>query len=750
MTRCRFEVHGVVQGVGFRPLVYREAVRHGLAGWVRNRGGSVELEVEGTDESLERFLASLKHAPAPASVERIERRVLAPTGEVEFQIVASIEAPFAAGLPADLAPCADCEREIRDPEDRRYRHAFASCIACGPRFSIALGLPYDRERTTMARFPLCAECRREYEDPRDRRYHAEPIACPRCGPELSLVDPKGALRARGRAALLAAASSLRRGQIVALRGLGGFQLLVDARSSRAVQRLRARKHREEKPLAVVFPTLPSIIVVCDLSDAEARLLGSPARPIVLLRRRTLGEIAPEVAPGLTELGVFLPSTPLLTLLLDSLGFPVVCTSGNVSGEPICLDLEDALTTLGEIADTFLVHDRPIARSVDDSVMRVGPHGTEAIRRARGYAPLPVAKFHTERTILAVGAYQKSTIALVSKGRALLSQYLCDLDTAKGVRLLERTIDDTLSFHRAIPEVVVCDLHPDYPSSALAERLAIRFDSKLFRVQHHHAHIAAVLAEQPVEGPVLGLAWDGTGLGSDGTIWGGEALLVHGAVFTRVGQIRGVALPGGDRAAREPTRAALGLLWLTHPTLAADFAHQKFGAESGALLIRALEQQINTPVVSSVGRLFDAVAALLDLRRACSYEGQAALELEALAEDSPAEQGYPFPLSETSPYVADPAPLVEALLADRRQGVSRARIAARFQASLVELGVALALRIETPVVVLGGGCFQNRYLKRRLSERLLEIGRRVLTAQKVPTNDGGIALGQAWIASQANP
>lgn len=748
MTRLRIRVHGVVQGVGFRPLVYRQAVRAGLTGWVRNQGGSVELEVEGSPQVIERFVASLRDAPDPASVEQIERHELSETGELGFRILRSEMAPFASGLPADLAPCADCEREIRDPEDRRFGHAFASCIACGPRFSIALGLPYDRERTTMAEFPLCAACRREYEDPSDRRYHAEPIACPECGPVLSLVDPAGRHSASGAAALSAAAKALRCGEIVALRGLGGFQLLVDARSSQAVSRLRTRKHREEKPLAVVFPTLERIREVCEVSEVEARLLNSPARPIVLMRRRTLGEIVPEVAPGLSELGVFLPSTPLLSLLLEELGFPVVCTSGNLSGEPMCLDLQEALTALGGIADRFLVHDRPIARSVDDSVMRVGRLGIESIRRARGYAPLPVARLATKKTILAVGGYLKSTVALVSNGQVLLSQYLCDLDTMRGVRLLERTIDDTLRFHDAVPEIVACDLHPDYPSSGLAERLASQFQSRLVRVQHHHAHIAAVLAEHQREDRVLGLSWDGTGLGNDGTGWGAEALLVDGAQFSRQGYLRPFALPGGDRAAREPIRSALGLLFATRPELAASFARKEFGEESGALLIQALERGIGAPRVSSIGRLFDAVAGLLGVRRTCSYEGQAALELEALAEGAPSEAGYPLSVSDSPPYIAEPTPLVDALLEDQRRGLSRARIAARFQAAVVDLGVAFADRIEAPVVVLGGGCFQNRTLKHRIFERLSSSGRQVLAARAIPTNDAGLALGQAWVASRS--
>jgi hydrogenase maturation protein HypF len=747
MSRERARLHGVVQGVGFRPFAYREARRRELAGWVRNRGGAVELEVEGPRPLLDDFFDALSKCPAPAQVERIERAAIAETAERGFSIQHSTAAAPEAALPADLAPCADCERELRDPHDRRFAHPFASCALCGPRFSIVLGLPYDRERTTMAGFALCPECRREYEDPLDRRYHAEPIACPRCGPQLSLLAPSGGDLGLAARALQLAAQALRQGEIVALRGLGGFQLLVDAQSDAAVQRLRERKQREQKPLAVLFPDLASVREHCELSSAEEAVLTSAARPIVLGRRRPTSELATSVAPGLSELGVFLPSTPLLGLLLAELGFPVVCTSGNLSGEPLCVDTAEALERLGAIADVFLVHDRPIARPLDDSVVRVGPFGLESIRRARGYAPLAVARFRARESVLALGAYQKCTVALGFGERLLLSQHLADLDTARGLRLLERTVDDLLGFCRVTPDLVACDLHPDYPSSTLAERLAERFGSRLVRVQHHHAHIAAVLAEHDLDEPVLGLAWDGTGLGDDRTIWGGEALWVSGAEARRLGHLGVFPLLGGDRASREPRRAALGLLWATDRARARAFARERFGEASGALLLQALERGINTPPTSSLGRLFDAVAALLGVRDSCSYEGQAAVELEALAEREPEAPAYELLLSAAPPYVAALEPLTRQICGDLEHGVDRARIAARFQASLVELGVALAGRVETASVVLGGGCFQNRYLRRRLSARLSALGRRVLTANQVPTNDGGIALGQAWVASR---
>ncbi|HET9933906.1 MAG TPA: carbamoyltransferase HypF [Polyangiaceae bacterium] len=747
MTRWRAEFHGIVQGVGFRPRAYREARERALSGWVQNRGGRVELEVEGPSAAIEDFIETLRRSPAPARIEHIERMELAETHETGFHIVTSQSAEVEAALPADLAPCAECERELRDPANRRYRHPFTSCVACGPRYSIARGLPYDRELTTMASFPLCPTCRREYEDPSDRRYHAEPIACPECGPQLTLVTAGGTELATGTSALYEAVRRLREGEIIALRGLGGYQLLVDARSSSSVRRLRERKHREEKPLAVLFASLAEVRSACDISAGEAELLASPARPIVLVKRRSGAPIAPDVAPGLSELGVFLPPTPLLSLLLAALDFPIVCTSGNLSGEPLCIDNTEALVRLASVADAFLIHDRVIARPLDDSVVRLGARGLQSLRRARGYAPLPVARFETGEAVVALGGYQKSTIALAWNGRAILSQHLGDHDNAKSLELFERTLDDLLAFYGVRPEVIACDQHPDYPSSAWGEALSRRLGARLLRVQHHHAHAAAVLAEHGVDQRALALSWDGTGLGSDGTIWGGEALVVQGARFQRLGHLGTFPLLGGDQAAREPRRCALGLLFATAPERARDFAHEHFRGEAAQVLLAALERRVNAPLTSSLGRLFDAVASLLGIRQRCSYEGQAAMELEALARREHAAGGYALPFSAGALFVADLGALVEQVTADLARRESPARIAARFQNALVGYGVALAARAGLECVVLGGGCFQNQYLRDELARRLTELGHRVLTADTVPTNDGGLALGQAWVASQ---
>ena len=546
MSRLSIEVQGVVQGVGFRPFVYRIALARNLAGWVRNRPDGVEIEVQGLQAALDDFLRALRdEKPASARIHAISSRLVEelPT-ESAFTIRASGDsAKTRPSVPADLAMCADCKAEMDTPSERRYRYPFTNCTYCGPRYSIIAGLPYDRPRTAMRAFPLCEACSAQYSDPSDRRFHAQPIACPVCGPKISLKDAHGALRAEGEAALREAAADLAAGRVLALKGLGGYQLLVDATSDAAVALLRTRKHREEKPFAVMFPDLDSLSRACEVSEAEMAILQSIEAPILLLTAQD-GGISNSVAPGNPNLGAFLPYTPLHRLLLSLVDRPLVCTSGNLSDEPMCIDDDEALDRLGDVADAFLVHNRPVLRPVDDSVGRVEGGALHLLRRARGFAPLPLPVPLDAPVVLAFGGHMKSTITLLTGGQAVVSQHLGDLDSPQGVALLSRTVDDLLDFFQASPARLACDLHPDYASTRLAEHMAQERGLPLVRVQHHHAHVAACIAELDLRQPVLGLAWDGSGYGPDGTVWGGEALLVDGPVFSRFGHLRTFPLPGG--------------------------------------------------------------------------------------------------------------------------------------------------------------------------------------------------------------
>jgi hydrogenase maturation protein HypF len=749
MTRLRLTVHGTVQGVGFRPFVHAEATRRGLTGHVRNSRGRVEIEVQGPANAVDAFVSGLRSGPPPIHVRALEALSLEERSEAGFRILESTaDATVEPSLPADLGLCAECAREIRDPTDRRYRYPFTTCARCGPRYAIVHELPYDRGRTSMRTFALCDACSAEYGDPTDRRYHAETIACPRCGPRLSLVDPSGSHVAEGDEALAGAADLVCEGRILALKGLGGFQLLCVASNDEAVTELRRRKRREEKPFAMMFPNLDALERVAAPSEQERALLTSAESPIVLVRRRPAGlSTADRVTRGNSRVGAMLPYTPLHALLLDAVGEAVVCTSGNVSSEPMCVEDVEALTRLRTIADYFLVHDRTIVRPVDDSVARVGPSGPELLRRARGYAPRPVAEISDLRSILALGAHQKSVVALAHRGRVVMSQHIGDLGVRGSDALLGRTVDDLLSFYAATPEIIACDLHPDYASTRLAERLAERLGAQLVRVQHHAAHVASVAAEHGLDGPLLGFAWDGAGLGADGTIWGGEALVLDGRRTCRVAHLASFPLPGGDRAAREPRRSAAGLLW---QMAREDFERRAgawFSPEELGVLDAALARGVNAPHCSSVGRWFDAVAALLGLRAHCSYEGQAAMELEFLAETVASDgTSYPLPLTGIEPYVADARALLRALLDDVDAGVARARIARRFHDTLALHAVAVARKTGLSTIALSGGCFQNAVLARRLRAELEALGFAVHSGQAVPCNDGGIALGQIALSS----
>lgn len=758
MPRVHVEVRGVVQGVGFRPFVYRLALERGLTGWVRNHPQGVSIEVQGIQAALQDFLAALVHEkPAPAAVDSVHAEDRPEVAEKGFRILESGAAATARPVvPPDLAICRACAEEVDAPGERRHRYPFTNCTHCGPRYSIVESLPYDRPRTSMKGFPLCPDCEREYRDPLDRRFHAQPVACPACGPRLHLLDPTGAELAVDEAALGAAVTALKEGLVLALKGIGGYQLLVDAGSAPALDRLRKRKRREEKPFAVMFPDLASLQRECEVSDEEADLLQSPEAPILLLRRRREATGSAEIenrnskiengiAPRNPRLGAFLPYTPLHRLLLADFGGPLVCTSGNLSEEPMAFRDQEALERLGGLADRFLVHDRPVVRPVDDSVLRVDGDGPTLLRRARGYAPAALSFGIEGPPVLAFGAHQKNTVALLFDGQLVASQHLGDLSSREGAQLLERTVTDLLDFYRVQPERLACDLHPDYASTRFAERFASERGLPLLRVQHHHAHGAACAAEHGLREPALALAWDGTGFGTDGSIWGGEALVVDRSTFRRVGHLRPFPLPGGDKAAKEPRRAACGLLWACRGPEGWPAEVEDWWTEAERqLLFRMLSQDLNSPRTSSLGRLFDAVAALAGIRWQRGFEGQAAMELEFAAEPCGTSQGFPWAFREVEGVrIADPRPLVEALLRDRARGPEL--LARRFHESLADLALAWARHAGLGTVLLTGGCFQNALLTGLVTDRLAGAGFRVLRHRRLPPNDGSIAAGQAAVA-----
>jgi hydrogenase maturation protein HypF len=782
--RLAIAVQGVVQGVGFRPFVYNAARAAGLSGWVRNEADMVRIEVQGDPARLESFLQTLRHAhPPQARIDSLEAQETpcedGPAPAFQIRSSAGRAAPRPT-IPADLATCPECVEEIRTPGQRRYGYPFTNCTNCGPRWSIIERLPYDRPRTSMARFTMCPDCRAEYEDPADRRFHAQPIACPRCGPTLRMLDVQGNQTAVEQAALSTAAEAVLAGRIVAVKGLGGFQLLVDATSARAVAWLRQRKGRPHRPFALMLPSLAEVRRRCQVSDAEARALASHEAPIVLLRRRhdrdAPADVVEDVAPDNPYLGVMLPYTPLHHLLMAAIGRPIVCTSGNLSDEPMAITTDDALRRLGSIADVLLTHDRPIVRPVDDSVARVGPDGLQVLRRARGFAPLPIELGLAGPTIVALGGHLKNTVALALGSdrvrethpqattvdgasvraarltQVVMSPHIGDLDNVLSVEVHRRVIRDLVDFFEVVPEVVACDLHPDYASTREAEALAAQWDVPLVRVQHHHAHVAACIAEHRLEGPVLGLAWDGTGYGPDGTVWGGEALVCEGAAFTRVAHLRTFALPGGDKAVRQPRRSALGVLFAVLGEQAAQHAADWFRPTELDTLLSLLTRSLHAPRTSSMGRLFDAVAAMCGLPPVISFEGQAAMALEFAAERLadhalPRGDAYPLPLSGEVPAVADWEPLIRAVLRDAKAGQPPSRIGIRFHNALAELAVAVARRSGCSQLVLSGGCFQNALLTDRVRRRLLESGFGVYTHRRVPPGDGGIALGQVAVATR---
>ena len=823
--RLKLAVRGAVQGVGFRPFVFRLAEELKLAGWVNNSPQGVFIEAEGPRAALEKFLLRLEaEKPVLSFIQSMESFWLDAVGFKKFEIRESETGGDKTALVMpDIATCPDCLREISDPKNRRYRYPFTNCTNCGPRFSIIEALPYDRANTSMAPFAMCPQCQAEYEDPRNRRFHAQPNACPVCGPRLEILEcgdasplsKRGHVRAlQNNDALLAAAHAIRVGKIVAVKGLGGFHLMADARNEKAVQLLRERKHREEKPFALMFPTLESVKAVCEVSPLEERLLRSPEAPIVLLKKigNRQSAIGNFVAPGNPNLGAMLPSNPLQHLLMAELDFPVVATSGNLSDEPICTDEREALERLGGVADVFLVHNRPIVRHVDDSIVRVMLGREMVLRRARGYAPLPISVRNAEcgvrnekvagaktdsalgtlhfKIILAVGAHLKNAVALSVGNQVFISQHIGDLETEPANSAFRRVIADFEKLYDAKPEIIAADLHPDYLSTnfALERRSPTRRDPEnsrsqragsetgvphIVQVQHHVAHILSCMAENEIGPPALGVSWDGTGYGLDGTIWGGEFFQVADSKVERIAHLRPFRLPGGDKAVREPRRPAIGLLHELFGDAAFEMTHlppfQDVTAVELSALKGMLRRKLNSPQTSSIGRLFDAVASLIGLRQQMRYEGQAAMELEFALDGIETDEVYPLPIADCrlpiekaacaagkseignrkSEMILDWSQMIEAISSDVQNRIAIGRISAKFHNALAEAVVAVAKRAGERRVVLSGGCFQNRYLTERTVRRLQAEGFQPYWHQRVPPNDGGIALGQVIAARRAD-
>ncbi len=766
MVRIRAVFQGVVQGVGFRPAMYRLAMETGVTGFVTNTPGGALLEAEGSSAAVETLTMRLRAAlPPRASLHSLEITRLDPVGYASFEIRESVQTgERLAHVPPDIATCKDCLREMADPSDRRYRYPFTNCTNCGPRYSIITALPYDRPHTTMDGFIMCADCRREYEDPLDRRFHAQPNACPRCGPAVELWAPDGNPMASGDDAIVATVEAITAGRIVAVKGLGGFHLLARADSDAVVQELRTRKRREEKPLAIMCPSLEMVHSICEVDPFEELALTGPEHPIVLLRRRvgmtpgsTGASLSHRVAPHNPCFGVMLPYTPLHHLLLAGIGLPVVATSGNVSDEPICTDEREALIRLKGLADLFLVHNRPICRHVDDSIVRIIGKREQVLRRARGFAPLPVPIAAGGSVILAVGAHLKNSVALAVGDSAYISQHIGDLDTAPARAAHERVMRDLQTLREVEARVVACDRHPDYASTLAAQRLG-HDGALVVPVQHHVAHVLSCMADNGLEPPVLGVSWDGTGLGDDGTIWGGEFILVADRGETRVAHLRPFRLPGGDAAMREPRRSALGLLYAVFGDAALEMLttdNPHWDRSSAPVLMRMIQRGVNAPLTTSAGRLFDAVASIIGLRHVSRFEGQAAMELEWLVGSQTPPEPYIIPVVKCTTHghrddclVLDWEPMLRSLLRDVAASVSNAAVARGFHRALAVAIREVAVRLRIGRVVMSGGCFQNRILSETAEEMLTRSGFRAYVHQRVPPNDGGIALGQLAAARRA--
>ena len=754
--RLRLLIFGAVQGVGFRPFIYRLAIELNLTGWVNNSMSGVFIEVEGESKILEKFLSRVQIENPPRShIQSIETTWLDYAGYTTFDIRHSVSGEKNAIILPDLATCPDCLQDIFDPQNRRYGYPFTNCTNCGPRYTIIEALPYDRPKTTMKGFFMCSECQKEYENPHDRRFHAQPNACPRCGPQLAIWDKQGNSIATPDLALKMAADFLKEGKIIAVKGLGGFHLMADGSNLDAIGQLRQRKGRPQKPFALMYSSLELIKNHCQVSHLEEKLLTSPESPIVLLKRKPdCINLWNYIAPNNPCWGVMLPYTPLHHLLLLNLKFPIVTTSGNISDEPICIDEDEAIQRLGHIADIFLVHNRPILRPVDDSVVRVIAGREMVIRRARGYAPFPIilksegkiqnaeVKYSSSSTsLLATGGHLKNTIAMLRGNQVFISQHIGDLSNSQALGAFHQVIDSLKELYDFEPKIIACDTNLDYLSSQFAQSQGC----PVVKVQHHYAHVLSCMAENGITAPVLGVAWDGTGYGKDGTIWGGEFLLITDNSYQRVAHFRTFKLPGGHWAVKEPRRVALGILYEVFGSfdgLEILPSFEDFSDKELKLIQQMLSRDLNSPLTSSVGRLFDGVASILGICQQTSFEGQGAVALEYKAIDYKTDQVYPYDILGTDfPLVVDWQLIIKGILDDILEHLSIQEISAKFHNTLVEVIVKISQIISEEKIVLTGGCFQNKYLTEQAINRLNQEQLIPVWHKKVPPNDAGIALGQ---------
>jgi hydrogenase maturation protein HypF len=761
----RIRINGIVQGVGFRPFAYGLAATHGIAGNVANTSAGVIIHAEGTPSAINAFHRDLtEKAPPLSRIIEIAAEPVTPVNHTTFTILASSPgADRATLISPDVSVCDDCLREMFDPTDRRFGYPFINCTNCGPRYTIIMDIPYDRPFTAMKPFRMCPLCRAEYEDPLDRRFHAQPNACPACGPHVWLTDPSGT-PIETSDPLQRTLTLLKKGHILAIKGLGGFHLAADAENPAAVGRLRQRKHREEKPFALMSADIDTIRRYADVSEAEADLLASPRRPIVLLKKRAHHPLAEAVAPHNRYFGVMLPYTPLHYRLFRLLnGAPsaltaLVMTSGNLSSEPIAIDNAEALRRLSHIADAFLLHNRDIYLRSDDAIVRHTAGAVRSLRRSRGYAPAPVILKNEVPPILACGAELKNTVCLTKGNKAFLSQHVGDLENLSAYDFFAHTVDHLQRILDIAPTAIAHDLHPDYLSTRYALE---RTDLPNIPVQHHHAHIVACMAEHRLDGPVIGLAFDGTGYGSDGTIWGGEILIAEADRFHRIAHLKPIPMPGAAAAINEPWRMALAYLYDAYgtdlPDLDIPFIKDLSRTKIDVIL-GMMEKGVNTPLTSSLGRLFDSVAALVGLRDTVTYEGQAAMELEMIAEEMPSrlyewhwdKNGKEEEGSEETRYRISTVPLIKGIVQDLTEGVAPSEISARFHGTIIrmiaELTAVLGRETALNQVAFSGGVFQNAILLSGLSQALTHSGFEVFSHSEIPTNDGGIALGQALVAA----
>jgi len=750
--RLALHLQGLLQGIGFRPFVYRLATQYQQTGWVANDNQHVVLEIQGYSAQQTAFLAALQNqVPACGKITQLEIKQIPVLNEAHFQLRASLQNDNEKSffVCPDIAICPDCVAELFNPSNRRYLHPFISCCHCGPRYSLMQKLPYDRCNTTLQAFPLCPACVAEYQNPADRRFHAQTIACHQCGPQLSLHDAQGWLIASQQSAWEFAITQLQAGKIVALKSVGGFQLVVDASNQAAVLQLRQRKMRPDKPFALLVASLAEAEKLCQLSEVERHLLTSAAAPIVLSKAKTGLTLAPAVAPQQALLGLMLPYTPLHHLLSHAMNAPLVATSANLQDEPICINNSQAMQTLAGIADFFLCHDRPILRALDDSLVRVIAGKATVLRRARGYVPTPISLNYTLPAVLAVGGQTKNTVAIAQKQQVILSQHLGDLTALATRQHFSQTIADLSHFYACQPQQILCDTHPDYVSSQYAHQQALPVQT----VQHHYAHALSCMAEHSLPPPVLAVAWDGTGLGTDKQLWGGEFFSITGNGWQRFASVRPFPLIGGFQAIKEPRRFALGLLYGCYgeALFSGEFVPllTAFSLNEQSLFHAMLKKSLNCPLTSSIGRLFDGVASLLNVCHSTGFEGQAAMAVEQLAMQVSHQEMlkqasyYPFPVCETEPLLLDWQPLIMALLADMPQ-LSGAEIAAKFHYSLADaLLTVLARKTKANdlAIVCSGGCFQNAYLVEAISALNQQHHYRLFFQQQIPPNDGGLALGQ---------